>query len=495
MAQSGALLVPTLNGEIYGHKPPLLFWSMLAASRLWGALDETAVRIPVAVSACLVLPLVYLMGRWLFSRRAGWIAAAALGTSINVMLQARAAQIDMLLALWVTLAMTCFVRGLVTHRRGWYLGFFAAAGVATLAKGPVGLVPPLLSIVAFLLWSGERDELRRLRLIPGLALYAAIVLAWLIPAGLSAGESYLREIVFRQNLTRYADPWGHIEPWYYYLTVLPVNFAPAFLLLPSSIAYAARRLEGRARQGFRFALCWAAVTLVFFSATPGKRGVYLLTMYPALALLIGAALDRLSREAAPRRRWLLAPLGLIAAIAAAAAAVLPAAIRSRPALEVLGPGFARHGVATLGLLALGAALGCAFAWRRRVLAAFCSLAAGSGIAALAGVLLLLPPFDALNSARELSAQLVQRANPSEPYAIYPRIEPGFLFYTARFAVLPRGEQELREFAARPGRVWLLAKRHALARLDPPLPLTEVARDRDLDQGYILLTTPTEPGGE
>ena len=112
---------------------------------------------------------------------------------------------------------------------------------------------------------------------------------------------------------------------------------------------------------------------------------------------------------------------------------------------------------------------------------------------------LLPLGDAFKSARVLSADLVQRAEPDEPYAIYPVPDAAFLFYTRRFAVDLHGgtlahdqgdEKALRRYVARTDRpVWLLIERDNLERLSPPLDLVEVARDHDPEQGHVLLTTP------
>jgi hypothetical protein len=107
---------------------------------------------------------------------------------------------------------------------------------------------------------------------------------------------------------------------------------------------------------------------------------------------------------------------------------------------------------------------------------------------------VLPAFDAFKSARGLSGELLARARPTEPYAIWPRLDAGFLFYTGRFAEPVSGETALRTFAARPDPVWLLAQRDDLARLEPPLPLVEVARDADPRQGYILMTQAPAPAG-
>jgi 4-amino-4-deoxy-L-arabinose transferase-like glycosyltransferase len=482
--------VPYLNGEIYTQKPPLLFWLIAAGGALSGGIDETAARLPSAFAAVGAALLVFLLGDRLFSRRAGWIAAAAFATCFKILWQGRFGQIDMLLTFLVTLAVWFWVRGFTEERPGFYWGFFAAAGLATLAKGPVGLLPPLLSILAFLALSRDRAELRRLKVGPGLLLWAAVVLAWLVPAALAAGPEYLHQIVFRQNVTRYADPWHHLQPWYYYLTVIPAEFFPWSFLLPTALVVGWRRLGGRQRTGFLFAVCWMAVTLLFFSVSPAKRTVYVLTLYPAMALLVGAALDRLAAEWPRDRRWLTRPLALLAAFALLVTAALPIAGRGRPeALPLGGDAFVTAVTAAFLLPLAGAAAAWWESRRGRVERAAAALAAGMAALALAASLFLLPHFDSVKSARAMAAVLLERMGPDETYGIYPRLDATFLFYTRRFAVPLHGVEEIREFLRRPGRVWLLAQKDDLRKLPEPLPLVEAARDPDPRSGYVLLTRP------
>ena len=105
-----------------------------------------------------------------------------------------------------------------------------------------------------------------------------------------------------------------------------------------------------------------------------------------------------------------------------------------------------------------------------------------GVGAVVG---LLPQFDVVKSARPLSDLLVSEMAPGDTYAIYPRIDPTFIFYTHKHAEVLNGEDELFAYAARRDGVWLLAERQALAKLSRPLPMVEVARDHDGDEGYTL----------
>jgi 4-amino-4-deoxy-L-arabinose transferase-like glycosyltransferase len=493
MRLSGEYVLPHLNGQIYTQKPPLLFWSILGASALTGGLDETAARLPSALAGVGALVLVFLFGQRLFGRRPAWLAAVVYGTCFKTFWQARFGQIDMLLGFLVALALWLWLRGYTERRPGFYLGFYAVAGLGTLAKGPVGLLPPLLAILAFLFWNRERDEIRRLHLGGGLLLWAGVVLAWLVPAALAGGAeggSYLREIVFKQNVTRYADPWHHFQPPWYFLKILPADFFPWSLLLPSALVLGWRRFRGELRKGYLFALCWFAATVLFFSISPAKRSIYIFQMYPAMALLVGAVLDRLALEWPQNRRWLTWPFGLLAGFLALGVVALPIAGHGRQDLGALGGDRLLYLVSAVFVPLLVAALAAFWSARSgRAAAAGFRLAAGFGVTGLLAVFLVLPRFDIVKSARPLSRILLSRIGPGEPYGIHPRLDSAFLFYTGKLAETFDTEAELRAFAARPGKVWLLIEQDDLEILDPPLPLVEVARDADVKEGYVLLTRP------
>jgi 4-amino-4-deoxy-L-arabinose transferase-like glycosyltransferase len=126
---------------------------------------------------------------------------------------------------------------------------------------------------------------------------------WYVSLALTGHGAVLIDFFIRHNLERATDPFNHVQPFWYYLPRFFSDLFPWSLFLPAALFAPVRNeLE---RRGRLFALLWMAVVLLLFSAAGSKRGVYLLPLYPAAALLVGKYWDEiLSGEvAATLRRW------------------------------------------------------------------------------------------------------------------------------------------------------------------------------------------------
>lgn len=77
MHLSGDWITPTLEGEPYLDKPPLLYWATVASYRMFGV-NEFAARFPVVLSAWLTVLLTYVFGRQFVGSRAAWFGGMAL---------------------------------------------------------------------------------------------------------------------------------------------------------------------------------------------------------------------------------------------------------------------------------------------------------------------------------------------------------------------------------------------------------------------------------
>jgi len=493
MLQGGSWFVPQLNGRLYAQKPPLHFWTIAGFGWLGGGVDEVAARLPAICAALGATLLVYALGARLFMPSAGLLAALAFATCARILWQGRIGQIDMTLAFFVVLAVSCWARA-YQGERAWIWGFWLATGLATLAKGPAGLFPPLLSIAVHLAAGREWRELRALRFGRGLLVYLGVLACWLVPATAIAGPGYLRTLIFGQTLHRYFATSEHPHAFYYYLTLPPGDFFPWFFLLPLAAVVAWRTSDEEGRRRLRFLLAWVVVTVVFFSLSPGKRGVYIVAIYAPLALVAGAGLWAMASSRLPSRRALVASVAPVAVVATLVAVGLLLAERIEPEVARLGEAVAMTGFLAALPMAVAALIALVLAWRRRPLALARVLAAGMAVSAVLAVRTVLPLIDPVKSAAPMAERVAELVRPDEPLALYPMLEAGFLFYTGRTTIELQDQplEAVLEYARGPGRRWLLIERVELAAMPEPLPMVEVARDADWEDGFVLLTTPPWP---
>ena len=305
MLETSDFLVPQLNGEPYTQEPPLHFWAIGSISMLLGGLDETAVRLPSALAAIATSVLVYAIALRLFSSRVAWLAALVFMSSYKVLWQGRTGQVGMVLTLWTTLALYAWVRGILEDRPGFYLVFFAALGLATLTRGWEGSIPPVLTMVVFMSISGRLRDLRRLFLGPGILIWFAITLGWLLPAARDRTRRFLEPTGHRADAALVCDrlgsaPPGRVETLVLLLRHRPHGLPPMVSFVPNG---GLDRLESCPRSsqdaGCLLLSSWIVVTVTLFSLSPVKRSVNVLTIFPAMALVVGFGLDR-ALEAWPR---------------------------------------------------------------------------------------------------------------------------------------------------------------------------------------------------
>lgn len=325
MVDSGNWLLPHRGSELYAEKPPVFMWMQAASHAVFGGWN-LAFLVPSLLAGLLTLWLTWDLARRLWNRRVAWWAVLALFSCLQFGLMAKRAQIDMVLVAMTTLAMWGLLRHLLEGRNLgalWLAGF--AAGLGTVTKG-VGFLP-LLVLLPWALWRWRsRDQPRPVGaagarslwwLLPAFLLGTAV---WLAPLGIAllndpepSLQAYARELLFKQTGTRYANAWHHVQPAWYYLQVIATLWLPGSLLLPALLPAWWRRLK-RLDGRYWLLLGWALLVLVFFSASPGKREVYIFPMLPLLCVAAAPLLPGLLRRTGAR--WVL--LAYVALLAVAA---------------------------------------------------------------------------------------------------------------------------------------------------------------------------------
>lgn len=277
----GAWLDARVEGEQYRNKPLLFPWSIAALSRLRGGVTEGTAQLPSALAAVAATLCAFLLGERLFTARAGMWAAALLATSASFFSHSQQILPDMLVVVFATAATYAFWCAMTGPRpQAALAGFYAALALGVFAKGPVGLLPILVCASWLVSESGVRG-LGRLWSPAGVAVFAAITLAWLLPF-LAAGSQTFGEHVLRQDwLATYAGP-PLPRRMAAFLGDALAGFLPWSILLPLALLWAVR---SRRDPAVRYALLCFLVPLLVIVFSRSRLPRYLLPVYPGAALL------------------------------------------------------------------------------------------------------------------------------------------------------------------------------------------------------------------
>jgi 4-amino-4-deoxy-L-arabinose transferase-like glycosyltransferase len=331
MAESGDWVRIRVQDEERNKKPVGIYWAQAGAvtaleavgipaqGRIW------AYRIPSALGAWLAVLATFQFGRALVGRRAAFLGAALLASSILLCVEVHIAKTDAALLATVAASMGLMGRaylspGTFTPRQA--AGFWLALGAGILLKGPIGPMVPLLAGITLAVADRRAPWLRALRPGWGVPLMLLLCLPWLVAIGVATQGRFFSEAVGNDMLAKVGSgEEAHGAPPGTYLLIFGLTAFPgAFLVLRALAGAWASRLQ----PGTRFLLAWAAPTWIVFEAVSTKLPHYVLPAFPALMLLAGAwAMDPLRR---PAPRWL-AGLGWAALVVVAAGlAVAPSVV-------------------------------------------------------------------------------------------------------------------------------------------------------------------------
>lgn len=164
------------------------------------------------------------------------------------------------------------------------------AGLAALTKGLIGLVFPIMITGLWILFTGRWNTLRKLHIIAGIIIIAAITVPWYLAAH-KANPDFLHYFFVTQQFSRFvsAGEYNNKAVIWFYVPVILAGFFPWVIFLITALINTVKQClrEKQKYSSELFLLIWAAVVLVFFSIPHSKLVGYILPILPALALLTG----------------------------------------------------------------------------------------------------------------------------------------------------------------------------------------------------------------
>jgi 4-amino-4-deoxy-L-arabinose transferase-like glycosyltransferase len=287
--KNGNWILPLRAGTQIPSKPPLFHWLAALVSLSAGSFNEFTVRFPSALLATLGVLLTYAAAVRLWGLGAGIAAAVVLATSPEWWRAATTARVDMTLTFFM---LSTFLYFYFLYKSGGGLGksllLALFAGLATLAKGPVGAALPGVAALLFLWAKRDFAFIKRLHLPVAVPFGLVVAGFWYLLALEQGGEKFfLRQIVHEIVGTPLGGA-GHNHNIFYYVPALVAGMAPWSLFFPALAIFLFHERRRLAEAELLYPLVWFAAVFVVLSIALGKRSVYILPLYPAVALLFGA---------------------------------------------------------------------------------------------------------------------------------------------------------------------------------------------------------------
>jgi 4-amino-4-deoxy-L-arabinose transferase-like glycosyltransferase len=311
MLASGDWVTARLNGVAYLEKSPLVYWTMAASYRVFRVHDWAA-RLPLALAVVLLCWVTYCFGCWAFNAEAGLYAGIALATSVGLFLFTRILIPDAMLTLAITGAIWAWLRLLEPEHESafrWSVTLGACLGSGLLLKGLIAIVFPLAASLAYMAITRQMisaNAWRHLHLRTVAAVVLLIAAPWHVLATLrnppyfafsmhsGPGEYhgffwfyFINEHVLRFLNLRYPRDYNTVPRlWFWLLNLVWIFPWSVYLLGSTTLSFQGNSRAGRARL---MALCWIGTVMLFFTFSTTQE-YYSMPIYPALALLAGAAL-------------------------------------------------------------------------------------------------------------------------------------------------------------------------------------------------------------
>ncbi len=311
MFHSKDFLTLYLNGEYFFEKPPLYFWQECLSFCIFGKINELTARFPVALLGFIFSFVVYFTSRKRINRRFGVFTSLILATSLEFIMLAKYAILDIVLAFYIGLHLVSYFAVYFCqekHKKYYWWAFYVFSALAVMAKGIPGFIIPFGTVFFTSIMAKKFKEIfKPLYFLPGIILFSLIVLPWHIIMLNKYNPLFFDEYILKHHLHRFLNTEnneiGRKQPFYYYFLVILWGFIPWIF---SMIAVGVEKIKNWTKHAYvekvknfdfdsfdnvhkMLALCWVMVIFImlFFSSSSTKLVTYILPIYYPLAIIAG----------------------------------------------------------------------------------------------------------------------------------------------------------------------------------------------------------------
>jgi 4-amino-4-deoxy-L-arabinose transferase-like glycosyltransferase len=298
MLVSGDYIMPYFNGQLRTDKPPLHYFFMAAAYKMFGVSAFSARFFSVVFGALTIL-ISFLFCRKYLGEKAGWLTSMVLLSSLHFNFQMRMSVPDPYLIFFMTAGFMCFYTFLVEKRKFWILLMYGCFGLGLLTKGPIAVALPGLIMLVFLIWTKRFNwaMIRSFQIPAGIIIILLISLPWYWLNYKASNGLWTEGFFFKHNLQRFSDTMeGHGGFFLLPLIMVIAGLLPLGIFCIQAMFLAWKQ---RANEVLLFCLCIVLGIIMFFSFSQTKLPNYTAPAYPFIAILLGFFLSELEGQSFP----------------------------------------------------------------------------------------------------------------------------------------------------------------------------------------------------
>lgn len=299
MAASGDYLVPHHSNAPFLEQPPLYYTLAALSFGIFGTTNEGFGRLASVMFALLTLSVVFFGTRRLFSERAAMLSVLILSSCFTFFEVSHKMLVDSALCFFITSALFSFILAETDRFKHGYKFFWISLGLAFMSKGIIGIAIPGVAVVAYFIWQGKFPDLKKTWFFQGCAVLIIFMAAWAYILFQRGGIEFVRTFYLYNQIGRFLNigiySGGHVRPFYYYLTTIWGDAAPwSLILVPFFISIRNYTNEKR------FIVSWFAAGFILLSIASTKRGLYILPLLPAMAVMAALWMEHVITEASSK---------------------------------------------------------------------------------------------------------------------------------------------------------------------------------------------------
>lgn len=289
MMQHHNLIIPTFNGQLRTDKPPLSYYFMIGAYKMFGVSSFSA-RFFSGVMGLLTIIITTVFVNRFLNRKAAFFSAVVLLCSTHFLFEFRLAVPDPYLIFFTAAGLMSGFVWLTEHRPAFLYLSAVSLALASLAKGPVALILPILCFFAFAIYKKNLKKIFTLHLLLSSLLFIIIVLPWYFLVHRETNGAWTTAFFMDHNINRFSTSReGHGGFFLLPLIIALLGLLP-FSGFTASIVRKKKFLFSN--EVLAFSTIVFSVIIVFFSFSKTQLPNYAMPAYPFAAIIIGNFLSK-----------------------------------------------------------------------------------------------------------------------------------------------------------------------------------------------------------